>query len=172
MKKIFYLSAIITVFALGASSISYAQDFLASTKTKTDVVKHSLDGERLEVAQGFENAIASLNNLIERIGSCISKMQAAGDDVASSSALFDETKSEIANSANNVLDLENALAVPTSTSTRNVIISRIKTESIAAKISIETSHKSILNLIDMLKQESSSATSSDEMQQATTSSQE
>lgn len=149
----------------------------SSTKIRNEIenkIGKPLDADRMKVAEGFENAIASLNNLMERIGSRIGKMQAAGAGVSSSSALFETIKKNIALSENNLTDLENELAQPTSTSTRNTILTRIKIESNAAKASVEMSYKSIMNLINELKQESetistsASATSSGKDQPATT----
>lgn len=119
-----------------------------------------LDAPRFEVAKGFENAISSLNNLITRIGSRIAKMQAAGVDVSSSSALFETIKANLALSENGLTDLENNLALPTSTSTRTALLSRIKSQSNATKTLVETNYQSIMDLIGQLKQESETGTTS------------
>lgn len=147
-------------------------------------ISKQLDDQRNKLAEGFENAIKNLNNLIQRISSRMDKMQAAGADVSSSKILFNKAEANIETSTNNLTDLEAMLAESTSTSTRSAILSRIKIQNDKTKASVETSYKSIMDLINLLKQESLSiesassnsattsavsATSSDESQNQSTS---
>ena len=195
MKRTLYISAVISLLALSASHISYAQDFLGPIQAKIDILKQKqddaqtkylaqkqemnaqvasstpeknqeiksdiekkigkpLDSDRMKIAQGFENALKNLNDLIQRISSRMTKMQTAGADISSSSDLFDATNVQITFATNNVTDLENTLAQPTSTSTRKAILARIKTQNDKTKSSVETAYRSIMDLIDSLKQES------------------
>lgn len=98
-----------------------------------------LDNDRMKIAQGFESALKNLTDLIQRIGSRMTKMQTAGANISSSSALFDTTKANITLAMGNVTDLEKTLAESTSTSTRKAILARIKTKNDKAKSSIESS---------------------------------
>lgn len=135
----------------------------SATEIRNDIerkIGRPLDAGRLEVAAGFENALKKLDNLIGRIGSRMEKMQMAGANISSSSALFDIAKANVMIVSNDVTDLENMLSQQTSTSTRKAILSRIRIESDKTKISVETAYKSIMDLIDSLK--TASATSSEE----------
>lgn len=130
MKKTFCSTILVSLFALGAAGISHAQDFLAPIEAKIDTLKQQkdaaqaqylaekeqaenaasssvevtkpLDEERSRIAQEFENALASLNDLVARIQSRIAKMQAAGADISSADALLNITKADIASSTDDV----------------------------------------------------------------------
>jgi len=142
--------------AAATSSIKENDENASSTQEIRDAIEKKigrpLDNDRMKIAQDFESALKNLNDLIQRIDSRMTKMQTAGADVSSSSALFDTTKTNVDISLNNLTNLEKSLGEPTATSTRKAILARIKTQSDKTKSSLETAYRSIMSLIDSLKQ--------------------
>ncbi|MDE1945771.1 MAG: hypothetical protein KGH93_01065 [Patescibacteria group bacterium] len=127
---------------------------------------HALPAPRMDIAAGFENAVASLENIASRLSSRLSDMQAAGIDTASSSALFTTVQADVGAASSDVTALEELLAATTSVATKNASFDAIRAASTAAKTALETAQKDIIAVIMALKQASGmttdSATSTDQ----------
>ncbi|MFA5651761.1 MAG: hypothetical protein WC933_00125 [Candidatus Paceibacterota bacterium] len=118
-----------------------------------------LDTQKLKIANVFENSIQNLKDLISRIESRISKMEASNIDVSASKNLLDIAKINVTLAETELTNLAKLLVqeVPSfSTSTiknteRRIILKNINSQSEKTKSAIKTAHKSIIETVASLK---------------------
>ena len=113
---------------------------------KSQMEKLALDRMNMrknEVVKEFDNAMSSLNNLINRTSSRISKMTLQNIEVASSTALLNITKTNTTSAQTEVNTLKNLVAQITSTTTPKILKAQIKTQSTKTKTAIQLAKKSI-----------------------------
>ncbi len=149
---------------------SKLKEKIASTTVKLDEKKQELkndieikigkklDEQKIKIADQFEKIIRNLNDLVVRIESRISKIDASGTDTSVLKALLATAKTNVFLAATELTSLENLLAqnIPTSTNTaekiqRNSILKSIKIQSDKTKNAIKIAHASIIKVVESLK---------------------
>ena len=132
-----------------------------------------LDDQKIKIADQFEKTIQSLKDLVVRIESRISKMEADGINASTSKILLETAKTKIAFAETEVTSLENLLAqdipaVSTSTTKnieRKTILKNINLQNNKTKNSIKTADAVIIRVVESLKKdqtEKSTSTSTSE----------
>ena len=118
-----------------------------------------LTSQKLEVANGFEDAIKSLQDLVPRIESRIAKMASSGIDATQAKTNLDAIKIKINSAETETTNLENALAeqIPatgtnsTQIKQRNSILKNIEVQSEKTKTAISKARKMIIDALNSLE---------------------
>lgn len=114
-----------------------------------------LEERKAKVVEVFEKALENVKNLIERIASRISKMEAESINVAEAKVLLETARSKFTLAETELANLENMLLsdIPSgSTSTeRKSALKSLNAQSEKAKTAIKAAHKATVDVISSLK---------------------
>lgn len=141
-----------------ASSTKEVKNLKQELRSAAEIrINKKLTDQKIKISDSFEKAIQNEKNLIERIDSRISKMQAENIDTASSSALLDLAKTKMVSAEIELKNFENILSenIPSATSTqlttRKTLLENIRNESEKTKTLIKEIHSMIIDTISSLK---------------------
>jgi hypothetical protein len=164
-----------------ASTTEKLKDLRDEKRSELEMrIGKKLDQQKLKITNAFEMAIRNLKDLVSRIESRITKMEANGINASSSKILLDTAKAKVVLADTELTNLGNLIVqnIPTATSTKNAerkaILQSIKAQSEKTKAAIKVAHKSIVDVINSLKpgqmkEKDKRATSTKEVKEVSTS---
>jgi hypothetical protein len=118
-----------------------------------------LDEKRLQIAVGFEEVVENLKNLLSRVEERITKIEEKNSVSSTTKDLVATAKDNILLAEEELNTFEAKLSATTSTNTKKVFLDDLKTQSEKTKEIIKTAHKTIVDIINSLKLNLETATS-------------